>query len=383
LQTPSESSERSPRRRTPPPDLTALAFESGDLEAFLHNPFLAAAVENARWGFPVYPARPRGKNPLWKGWQRGATTKAHHLAGIWERHPRANVGVLLRGLTVLDADSRRGEDALEELGLPPTTAVRTRRGVHLYFLGGMTGGSTVLPDVELRGKGQGVLGAGSIHPSGHEYAWEVAPWEVSPVPLPAEVRAIARPAVEVLPGGIGPVFPGGRSVHLLRVAGMLRARAGLDTVSPVLHAVNEAQCEPPLPAAKVEALARQGEKLAVKPWLVDPIGFCNTDERLSRDARLVLHLLCYHADHHGECFPGVRRLAELGAIRGETVGKATRELEAYGRIDVRRSRRGNRYRLLRWESRGASVTPLDPPKGLTSVPPAGTPGMLEQLRRAA
>jgi hypothetical protein len=359
LETSTESSNRNPPERTPP--------RSGTDElpgALLRNPLLAAAVENARHGLPVYPARPRGKSPLWKGWQRGATTKTDHLAGIWAKHPRANIGVACRRIVVLDADSKRGEAALEELALAPTTKIRTHRGCHLYFLGGLRGGQTVLPDVELRGRGQGVLGAGSVHPSGAEYQWEIPPWEVRPIPLPAEVRAIVRPAARELPGGIGPVFPGGRSVHLLRVAGMLRARAGLDTVSPVLHAVNEAQCSPPLPAAKVEELARQGEKLAAKPWLVDPIAFCNTDARLSRDARIVLHLLCHHADHNGECFPGVRRLAELAAIRLEAVGKATRELEDCGRIDVRRSRRGNRYQLLPWEAASGVVVPLNPLGGL-------------------
>src|SRR5690349_16391261 len=123
---------------------------------------LGAALECARNGLPVYPAKPRGKKPLWKGWQRSATTKEESLVEHWKRHPTANIGIACRGLVVLDADSERAVGAVEELCLPETTRVRTRRGSHWYFLGGSAGSkTTTLPNVELRGKGQGVLGPGS------------------------------------------------------------------------------------------------------------------------------------------------------------------------------------------------------------------------------
>lgn len=103
--------------------------------AVLANPMLAAAVECARHGLPVYPARVRDKAPLYKGWQKAATTKPEHLVQVWQRAPGANIGIACRNIAVLDADSARGVDAVEELGLPATTTVRTHRGNHYYFVG--------------------------------------------------------------------------------------------------------------------------------------------------------------------------------------------------------------------------------------------------------
>src|SRR5262245_9266023 len=88
-------------------------------------PMFGAVLEYARHGFPVYPARPRAKNPLHKGWQRAATVKIDHLAAEWTREPNANIGVYCRDFIVIDADSKRGEDALADLCLPATTTVRT------------------------------------------------------------------------------------------------------------------------------------------------------------------------------------------------------------------------------------------------------------------
>jgi bifunctional DNA primase/polymerase-like protein/helix-turn-helix protein len=327
-----------------------------DAAAILSNPLFAAAVENARHELPVYAARPRSKAPLWRGWQRAATTKVQHLADIWERHPRANVGIACRGLVVLDADSQRAAMEVEELELPPTTTVRTARGAHWYFLGGLAGAmKTTIAGVELRGRGQGVLGAGSVHPSGRLYEWIVPPWEAQPVPLPDEVRRLVlQPRSEAaLPGEAMRVFPGGRSVHLLRVGAGLRARYGIVDVAPVLEAFNEAQCCPPLPAEKVARLAREAEKLAFAPW-ADPVRYASAATGVSQIGRHILALLARHADHKGECFPGVRRLSELASTNQRRVVAAIRELESAGWVSVERSRRGNRYRL------AAAVSPPAP-----------------------
>jgi DNA-binding MarR family transcriptional regulator len=102
---------------------------------------------------------------------------------------------------------------------------------------------------------------------------------------------------------------------------------------------------PPAAGEKVGKLAREADKLGVLPWLADPVSFA-TDDRLSPMARLVLALLARHANHSGECFPGVRRLAQQAGCRPQRISDATRELERAGRIRVHRSRRGNRYMLL-------------------------------------
>jgi hypothetical protein len=325
--------------------------------AIFENPMLGAAVENARHGLPVYPVRKRGKAPLHKGWQRAATTKVEYLVKVWKREPRANIGIACRHLSVIDADSHRGVDAVEDLGLPATTTVRTARGSHYYFLGRSPTVPNLLPDVEVRGDGSGVLGAGSVHPSGADYMWEIPPWEVPPVGIPIELRHLLEERKGTSSTGEteGFVFEGGRRVHLLRVAGSLRGRYGVPELAPVLQAINEAQCRPQLGEAEVEKIARDASKFPFPPpWLADPVGYCFGDDRLSADARIVLSLLVGHADAEGRCFPGIRRLAKLGRISPKTVLAATRELEDSGRIEVDRRQSGNRYLLAPWGYKGRS-----------------------------
>lgn len=338
------------------------------------SPMMAAAIENARHGLPVHAVQPRDKRPLHKGWQRSATTKVEHLMRVWRRVPSANVGIACRDLVVLDADSQRGEDAVADLDLPATTTVRTARGMHFYFVGRGPTIPNLLNDVELRGRGSGVLGAGSMHPSGTDYAWEVAPWEVPPVPLPDELRRLItehRGNTGATPNGES-IRPGGRSVYLLKVAGSLKGRYGVGDVTPVLHAVNETTCLPPLPKSKVEKLARDAEKWPHPPlWITDPATYACADSRLSLAARVVLTILCRHADDRGECHPGMRRIAELAGIALRRVPQVIEELVAAERIVVlRRSRRyGNLYKLLDWRpNEGTYVL-----KGRTSVSHGGTP----------
>ena len=150
--------------------------------AALANPTLAAAVECARHGLPVYPARVRGKAPLYRGWQRAATSKPEHLVKMWSRAPHANIGIACRNLTVLDADSDRGVDAVEELGLPETTTVRTARRNHYYLLGRGPTAPNLLPEWRSGGSRSGVLGPGSVHPSGFEHAWEIPRGRSRPSP---------------------------------------------------------------------------------------------------------------------------------------------------------------------------------------------------------
>jgi hypothetical protein len=344
------------------------------ITAVLSSPMLAAAVESARHGFPIYPARPRAKAPLFKGWQRAATTKVDYLVEGWQRHPSANVGVACRDLMVLDADSRAGEDAVAELDLPPTTSVRTRRGSHRYFLGNAPTVPNLLPDVELRGKGSGVLGPGSVHPTGFEYEWEIPPWEVPPAVMPAELQALVdakgRRRGE---RAIGPVFPGGRSTYLLRVGAGLRGRHGVGDVADVLKAVNEVQCNPPLPSAKVEKIAAYVSGSVGHPpmWAIDPTAFCCTDDRLTPAARLLLHVICRHADEDGKAALGYRRLGKLAGVGIKKVGEVVRELEAKERLEVRWGRRRNetnRYKVLSWSWPDESLFTLPSPQGgLTSV----------------
>lgn len=321
-----------------------------DAELLITSPMLQAALENARYGFPVYPAKPREKRPMYRGWQRAATTDPDRLVEAWSRKPKANIGILCgRGVVVLDADSNRGIDALDELELPPTTAVRTARGEHRYFTGKARSVPDLLSDVELRGDGSGVLGAGSVHPDGTAYEWIIPPWDVSPQPIPEPIRALlsaSRPALEESLGP-SPILRGTRNNTLTRIAGSLRGRHGLtdSALKAALLAINEEQCRPPLREDEVGEIAGSANRWAgPPPWLSDPDFF--VDENLSPRAVLVLRVLADHAKGDGTCHPGIRRLAARTGFTKTTVERALGDLEQLGRISVTRSYAGNRYTLL-------------------------------------
>jgi hypothetical protein len=342
----------------------------------LANPMFAAAVECARHDLPVYPARPRSKQPLWRGWQRGATTKVEHLANIWRNEPNANIGISCRRLLVLDPDSPRGEDAIADLGLPTTTTVKTRRGLHRYFLGSAPTKPNLLPDVEARGTGAGVLGPGSIHPSGFEYAWEIPPWEVPPVGIPpvlAELIWGDQGTTLSSPPTDGRIYRGTRHIALVRIGGSLRGVHGIPNVEPTLHAINKSTCVPPLPASHIKPLAKVIERWnGPPPWLADHVTFCFKDERLSGEARIVLDLLVHHANLEGKCFPSLKRLASMAKMSRRRILRAVAELESTNRIEVTRGNRStpNHYQLL-----AGGVTGNNPGSYSSGAEPPPSPGL--------
>lgn len=63
-------------------------------------------------------------------------------------------------------------------------------------------------------------------------------------------------------------------------------------------------------------------------------------------ARLVLLALARHADHDGECFPSVPRLAGLVGLSTRQVQRYLRDLAERGLVDIERKRgRANHYTL--------------------------------------
>jgi Bifunctional DNA primase/polymerase, N-terminal/Primase C terminal 1 (PriCT-1)/Helix-turn-helix domain len=327
---------------------------------------LAAAVEAARSGFPVFPLRPRAKTPLRRGWQRAATSDLDSVEQTWNEHPDANIGIRCGGgLMVIEADSTAGEAALRERGLPATTTVRTARGTH-YYLRGQSGNRTgILPDVDVRGSGGFVVGAGSIHPSGTRYSWVIPPWEVPPAQVPEDVEELLRSrrggkGALVGSSGTGVVPPdelsvrvipkGRRNTTLHRIASSFRGRYGLtaDELLPTILAINDQRCKPPLSPDEVQGIVSSAASYDVAPpWFVDPYGFAS-DPRLSSTERHLLLGLGRYANAAGECFPGVRRLHAETGINRNAIQRSINGLVAARRITVERGGRGrpNRYRLL-------------------------------------
>ena len=231
-----------------------------------------AAAQAAGAGFAVFPLRPRAKTPLRKGWKHTATSDLVSVEQTWNQHPEANIGIRCgSGLVVVEADSRAGEAALQERGLPTTTSVRTARGTHYYLRGESRNRTGILSDVDVRGSGGFVVGAGSIHPSGAPYSWIIPPWEVPPAAVPGPIEELLRGRNEgevALVGcsGTGAVPPpddlssrvipvGRRNTALHRIASSLRGRFGFtnDELLPTILAVTRHAVIPRSASARCSA----------------------------------------------------------------------------------------------------------------------------------
>jgi hypothetical protein len=147
-----------------------------------------AALELAARGLRVIPCRARTKEPLFKEWQRKATTDVNTICGWWASRPY-NIAIATgeaSGVWALDIDGDAGEGTLLELEnrhgkLPPTVEVITGDdGRHLYWR--WPTGVEIrnrqeradIPSLHVRGTNGYCLAPPSVHPNtGREYAWSV------------------------------------------------------------------------------------------------------------------------------------------------------------------------------------------------------------------
>jgi hypothetical protein len=121
---------------------------------------------NGLWSFPV-----EGKQPLiaWKSLQdRPPTdTELEFLYSVYGNAPAAGIPTgPATGIIVIDADNPDAIAWLEQLGMPATWTVQTRKGRHYYFrwpIGCEIHNSVgkFYPGVDVRGLGGYVVGAGS------------------------------------------------------------------------------------------------------------------------------------------------------------------------------------------------------------------------------
>jgi putative DNA primase/helicase len=257
----------------------------------------AATQAAARAGLAVFPLHHQGvggcscgtpacsspgKHPLHTGWQSESTVDPASIDRLWRATPLANVGVDCEksGIVVIDVDPRhRGERTLLQIegklgALPPAPSVLTspdKRGVfgqHLYLhaprepipsaIGGLG------PGVDVKAIGGLVVGAGSLHASGHRYAWAPGrtPDDLAFPTLPdawiVRLRAQAeerqrRPSA----GEDGAPIPNGvRNTTLVRLAGGMR-RVGMTAteIAAALGVINRDRCQPPLDEAEVQRIA--------------------------------------------------------------------------------------------------------------------------------
>src|ERR1700693_4123492 len=142
-----------------------------------------SAMRSLDAGLAVFPAREGGKDPACRGGCRDATRSRDRVIRHWRQHPSHNYGIATgkaSEIFVVDIDGSKGEASLRALcakysPLPPTVTVITANGRHLYFrTGGVVVGSStgkLGPDLDVRGDGGYVIGAGSVHPSGQLFRY--------------------------------------------------------------------------------------------------------------------------------------------------------------------------------------------------------------------
>lgn len=144
-----------------------------------YGELLQSALDYGRRGFPVFPVRARGKEPLTRHGFHDATTDPMKIRQLWRRWPDANVGLPIPdGFVVLDVDSMDALHRLhaEGLEIPATVRAATGRGWHFWFSTGhvkVTNDRGLFPGVDLRGPGGYVIVPPSIHVTGVVYTWEV------------------------------------------------------------------------------------------------------------------------------------------------------------------------------------------------------------------
>ena len=134
---------------------------------------LAAALEAAAVGCPVFPCNPQTKAALVK-WKEEAATDPDKIKRQWKRFPNAIPALVTgsaSGFVVVDLDVKNGKDgvtAYRELGLDPNDAgavVRTASGGrHLYFDyrdGVRNAVDKLAPGIDIRGEGGYVIAPGA------------------------------------------------------------------------------------------------------------------------------------------------------------------------------------------------------------------------------
>ena len=165
-----------------------------------------AAAWYAAHGWPVFPLRPRTKDPFKNLGVYNATVDTAKVTAWWEDWPEANIGLHCGGggLLALDLDQYKdaftGAPFLTEQDRQTVTSLTGKGGTHLLFaqppgvkLGNGTG--KIPPGIDVRGWGGYVVLPPSIHPNGRRYAWEIGfgPHELEPRPVPAGLLELLAP----------------------------------------------------------------------------------------------------------------------------------------------------------------------------------------------
>ena len=151
---------------------------------------LAAALDYANHGLPVFPVRPTDKRPFTANGFKNASTDESQIREWWKSYPKAMIGIATGPASKLwvldvDIDPAKNLDGLATLAkltakhgpLPPTLSSKTPRGgKHFMFAwnGADIRNSTghVGPGIDVRGAGGYVVFPPSKSARGGAYRWE-------------------------------------------------------------------------------------------------------------------------------------------------------------------------------------------------------------------
>ncbi|MBS2964945.1 bifunctional DNA primase/polymerase [Actinocrinis puniceicyclus] len=178
-----------PTQPAPAPSPTATHPPAQPHRAKERSLMFEQAVDLALQGFAVFPLAPGTKRPMFKNWEKRASTDPRQIASWWNTTPNANIAIACgpTNLLVIDLDKakrpdgpRHGEETLAKLAagreLPRTfTVASARGGRHLYYrqpdgaaLSITTGSDTagLGPLVDTRGHGGFIVAPGSLFEGG-------------------------------------------------------------------------------------------------------------------------------------------------------------------------------------------------------------------------
>jgi len=150
---------------------------------------LAAALDFAEKGIPVFPASAKTKKPLTPNGFKDATTDEAQIRTWWTKWPKAMIGVPMgsrsrRWLFDVDIDPSKGFNGPKELAqltaqhgpLPETLMGSTPRGgSHFFFLWNgvniRNSASKIAPGLDVRGEGGYAIVPPSTCADGRAYSW--------------------------------------------------------------------------------------------------------------------------------------------------------------------------------------------------------------------
>lgn len=238
-----------------------------------HISMLDWALRYAKRGWPVFPLKPRSKEPLGLLAPNGfknATIDPETIRAWWKDEPEANIGIPTGAGTfdVLDVDPRNGgADSLSRLAsehsLPDTLTSHTGGGgKHIFFKHSrrkLRSACGLLPGIDLKSDGGYIVAPPSLHPNGRRYEWTKS-HNVSDTKLAKQPGWLLKLRQDHRSRGsktrVGRfdmarvsfgVHEGYRDVALFRFTCRLRAEGVPRHIAEELVLVAAARCTPPFP----------------------------------------------------------------------------------------------------------------------------------------